>query len=254
MSKNKIFNDDVVEWLKKCETNYDLIIADPPYNQDIAKWDSYSDDDYWEFMNEWIGLAAMTLKEGGAIWIFNNQFNSAKTIPILLKNNLSFVNWITWYKKDGFGAPKSKFRSMQETILFFKKGSKLKTFNFDDVRVDYKSPERIKAAKNKGILKNGKRWFPNEYGALRSDVWEFSSFRHKNKENGKTTKNDHETPKPHDLIEIIVRTHKTENMRVLDLFSGSGSTSIVCQKMGIDSDGVELNEKFFSKIKEKLNV
>lgn len=254
MLKNKIYNDDVINFLKKMKNNkYDLIIADPPYNQKIDKWDSFSYEEYWSFMKKWIELASKKIKEGGSIWIFNNPYNSALTIPILNKNKLVFQNWITWYKKDGFSVPKTKFRTMQETILFFTKGLKAKNFNFDDVRVSYKSKDRMTAAIKKGILKNEKRWFPNPKGALRSDVWEFSSQRHKNKVNGKVVSQNHATPKPHDLIETIIKTHFFKGMYVLDLFSGTGTTSIISKKLKINSDGVEINKKYFDKIKEILN-
>ncbi|MCP4337069.1 MAG: site-specific DNA-methyltransferase [Mycoplasma sp.] len=254
MSKNNIFNDDVIRWMKNTDNKYDLIIADPPYNQGIDSWDKFDEKDYWLFMQDWIKESSKLLNKGGSIWIFNNPLNSAKTIPLLEKNNLTFQNWITWYKKDGFGAPKTKFRTMQETILFFTNGQKPSDFNFDIVRVPYKSKERMEAAKTKGIVKNGKRWFPNENGALRSDVWEFSSHRHNTKINGKLIKQLHSTPKPEALIKTIIKTHFKKDMHVLDLFSGSGTTSVVCRNMNINSDGVELNKDYYEVIKEKLNV
>lgn len=252
MSKNNIYNKDVVEFMKSTSQKYDLIIADPPYNQKIDSWDSFSEKDYWIFMNEWIEEALKKLNVGGSFYIFNNPRNSALTIPILEKNGMIFKNWITWYKKDGFGAPKTYFRTKQETILFFTKGKSPIFFNYNDVREPYHSTERIKAAKKNGILKNGKRWFPNENGALRSDVWEFSSHRHKIKINGKTQKHWHPTPKPHDLIEVIIKTSANSNSYILDLFSGSGSASIVSKRMNFNSDGVEFDVNYCKKIKKEL--
>lgn len=253
MLKNKIISGDVIKEMNKMEAEYfDLIIADPPYNQNIAKWDSYDSKVYWKFMNEWIEQAAKKLKPGGSIWVFNNPYNSGMTVPILEKNGLEFQNWITWYKKDGFGAPKYKFRTKQETILFFTKSSRPSIFNRDSVREPYKSKDRLKAATTKGIIKNGKRWYPNKNGALRSDIWEFSSQRHKEKQNGKVVKHWHETPKPHDLIQTIIKTSSNKESIILDLFSGSGATSIVSKKMGIDSIGIEKNKTYVRKIKEAL--
>jgi hypothetical protein len=59
--------------------------------------------------------------------------------------------------------------------------------------------------KKKGIIKKGKRWFPNPKGKLCPDVWPFSSQRHKEKINGKVQKLQHITPKPLDMIERIIK-------------------------------------------------
>ena len=40
----------------------------------------------------------------------------------------------------------------------------------DKIRVPYESEDRIKHAKTKGILKNGKRWYPNPKGRLCGEV------------------------------------------------------------------------------------
>jgi site-specific DNA-methyltransferase (adenine-specific) len=79
---------------------------------------------------------------------------------------------------------KKKYVNAQEAILFFTKSDEY-VFNVDDIRVPYDSTERIEHAKRKGIIKNGKRWYPNPKGKLCTDVWHFSSERHKNKVNGK---------------------------------------------------------------------
>ena len=73
---------------------------------------------------------------------------------------------------------KTRFANGQETILFFTK-SKRYTFNANDIRVPYESTERMKHAAVKGILKNGKRWFPNPEGRLCGEVWHITSERHK---------------------------------------------------------------------------
>lgn len=252
MSLNKVVNKDVISFLGKDKNRYAVIVADPPYNQKIDKWDSYPDEEYWKFMRSWVSACYDKLEDGGQLWIFNNPHNSAITLTIAIELGYTFQNWITWYKKDGFGAPKTKFRTKQETILFLTKGSKPKTFNFNNVREEYDSKDRIAAAAKKGIIKNGKRWFPNANGALRSDVWEFSSQRHKEKVNGKIVAHWHATPKPHDLIETILKVSTDDNSKVLDLFSGSGSTSIVAKKMGLDSVAVEMDKEYCLKIKEQL--
>ena len=62
----------------------------------------------------------------------------------------------------------------------------------------------------KGILKNGKRWFPNPKGKACGEVWHITSERHKSKSNGKVQKMEHLTPKPSDLIERIIKASSRE--------------------------------------------
>jgi site-specific DNA-methyltransferase (adenine-specific) len=98
------------------------------------------------------------LKQDGSLYIFNTPFNSAFIMQYLVSKGMFFQNWITWDKRDGLGASKRKYSNGQETILFFTKSDK-HIFNYNDIRVPYESTDRILHASEKGILKNGKRWF-----------------------------------------------------------------------------------------------
>jgi site-specific DNA-methyltransferase (adenine-specific) len=205
----------------------DLIIADPPYNQKIANWDYFKDEEtYFDFMLNWLEKAYNKLKKNGSLYLFNNPINSALILPKLLNVGFKFQNWIIWYKKDGFKPTKKKYVSNQEVILFMTKSDSFQ-FNFDEIRTSYLSTNRMVHASQKGILKNGKRWFPNEKGKLCTDVWEITSERHKTKSNGKTVKLDHPTVKPRIMIERIIKASSSEGDIVLDLFSGSAMTSLV---------------------------
>lgn len=129
------------------------------------------------------------------------------------------------------GGARRRFSNGQETILFLTKGLR-HTFNYDDVRVPYESTKRIEHAKKKGILKNGKRWFPNPNGRLCGEVWHFTSARHKNKENGKVKSMGHATPKPLDLVERIIKASSNHGDLVLDCFVGTGTTAVAAQQLG----------------------
>ena len=119
------------------------------------------------------------------------------------------------------------------------------------MRIEYTSKKRMEHAKKRGILKNGKRWYPNPAGKLCIDVWEFSSYRHNNKVNGKVVKSKHPTPKPEKLIERMILASSNENSTVLDLFSGTGTTSFLAKKLGRNFIGCELNKEFCQLIEQK---
>ena len=156
---------------------------------------------------------------------------------------MTFKNWVVWNKQDGISSPKNKFVNNAETILFFTKRSPV--FNFDDIREPYKSTDRIRHAAKKGILKNGRRWFPNPNGRLCSEIWNFSSDRHKNKVNGKVQKMPHLTPKPLDMIERIIKASSNKGDLVLDCFMGSGTTAIASKKLDRNFIGCEKNARYY---------
>ena len=240
---NKVFHSDFSNLLKKIPDNsIDLVCVDPPYNLKKAEWDTFnSDEEFLNFTFDWIKQVTPKLKPGGAFYIFNTPRNSAHILAYLESTGFTFQNWITWNKKDGFTSTKKKFLPEQETIVYVTKPGGDIIFNADSIRVPYESTKRIAAAKTKGILKNGKRWFPNEAGRLCPDVWQIPSERHTNKENGKVKSAVHPTVKPLALMERIVLASTNEGDVILDIFAGSGSTLVAAKInnrnfIGCDSD------------------
>lgn len=252
MEINKIYFADVMEFIPTLKDNsIDLAIVDPPYNLNKGDWDTFeSEEKYFEFTYKWLDLLIPKLKPNASLYLFNTAFNSAVILNYLRKKDVKYRNWITWYKKDGFSSTKKKYVNTQETILFYTKTSNY-TFNCDDIRQPYESTERMAHAAKKGILKNGKRWFPNANGKLCNDVWEITSQRHKQKVNGKVQVLAHPTIKPYEMIERIVKASSKEGDLVLDLFSGSGMTSLVAKALKRDYVGCELDETYISYIERE---
>jgi site-specific DNA-methyltransferase (adenine-specific) len=174
-------------------------------------------------------------------------------LQYLVSKGMIFQNWVTWDKRDGLGAAKTKYSNGQETILFFTKSQK-HVFNYDDIRVPYESSERMQHAEKKGILKNGKRWFPNPNGRFCGEVWHFTSERHKTKVNGKVQKLGHITPKPLDLIERIIKASSNENDVVLDCFVGSGTTAIAAKKLNRNFICSDINKEYVELTNKKLEL
>ena len=246
MQLNKIHKRDVFNYLdNEVENNsVDLAVVDPPYNMNKADWDTFeSHDDFLKFTFTWIEKLIPKLKQNSSLYIFNTPFNCAYILTFLIDNGMDYKNWILWNKQDGLSAPKTKFVNGSEAILFFSKGNPI--FNFNDIREPYKSIDRMAHAAKKGIIKNGKRWFPNPNGSLCRDVWEFSSERHNQKLNGKTQKMPHLTPKPVALIERIIKASSNEGDIVLDCFMGSGTTAIACINLNRQYIGCEYNEEYY---------
>ena len=251
---NKVFNSDFSTLLTKIPNNsIDLVCVDPPYNLKKADWDTFSsDEEFFNFTFNWIKQVSPKLKPGGGFYIFNTPRNSAYILAYLESIGFLFQNWITWNKKDGFTSTKKKFLPEQETIIYVTKPGGDTTFNADSIRVPYESTERISAAKTKGILKNGKRWFPNEAGRLCPDVWQITSERHSNKENGKVKSSVHPTVKPLALMERIVLASTNEGDVILDIFAGSGSTLVAAKRNNRNFIGCDTDLTFVKIARQRL--
>jgi site-specific DNA-methyltransferase (adenine-specific) len=250
---NDIYNLDCFDFLKQIDDNsVDLAVIDPPYNMHKAEWDTFkSQNKFLEFTYKWIDALLPKLEQNASLYIFNTPYNSAFILQYLVSKGMFFQNWITWDKRDGLGASKRKFSNGQETVLFFTKSNK-HIFNYNDVRVPYESTDRIAHAAEKGILKNGKRWFPNPEGRFCGEVWHITSERHKRKVNGKVQKLGHLTPKPHELIERIIKASSKKGDLVLDCFVGSGTTAVVAKKLGRNFIASDKDKVYYKLAKNNL--
>ena len=65
-------------------------------------------------------------------------------------------------------------------------------------------------------------------------------------------KNLHDTEKPVELMEILIKNSSKENDVVLDPFMGIGSTGIACKKLNRNFIGIEINEKYFEIAKKRM--
>jgi site-specific DNA-methyltransferase (adenine-specific) len=219
-----------------------------------ADWDTFkSQEKFLEFTYAWLNALIPKLTDNGSLYVFNTPYNSAFILNFLVQKKMKFQNWITWDKRDGMGSSKKKFSNGQETILFFTKSNN-HTFNYNDIRVPYESTDRMLHATKKGILKNGKRWFPNPEGRYCGEVWHITSERHKRKVNGRVQKMEHLTPKPFDLIERIIRASSKKDDLVLDCFVGSGTTAVVAKKLGRNFICSDADKKYVELSRKNLNI
>jgi len=96
------------------------------------------------------------------------------------------------------------------------------TFNIDDIRIK-RNP------KDKRKFRNDKQLVPN--------VWYFNV-------KDEMAKINHPTPKPEEMIEMIVKASSNKGELVLDPFMGSGTTAVACQRLNRNYIGFELEEKY----------
>lgn len=255
---NEIHEMDCVDFLTKMSDQgicTDLIIADPPYNMGKASWDKEYPgyNGYFSFMCQWMDLLHDVSSPGTSLYVFNTPYNCALMIEHLEGAGFTFQNWLTWDKRDGQGGSTKRYTRRQESILFMTVGDDY-TFNADNIRIPYESTDRIAHAAKSGIVKNGKRWYPNPNGRLCGDVWHITSQRHKTKVKGRIVKPKHVTPKPRDMIERMVKASSNEGDLVLDLFSGTGVTSIVAKSLNRNYIGCDFTSEYVGYARQQLEA
>lgn len=267
MDYNKIIcgnSDKILPQLVSKGIKFDLILTDPPYN---LNKDFGNDSDKLtleEFINtnkERINLCSELLTNNGSlIWFCIHKY-AGFLQNIMYETGLYYRRMNIWYYENGFSRTKNAPATQYEPFLWFSKNIKNWTYNADDVRVPYKSEERLK---NHIFYKdkNGERkeWKPNPLGALRGDVWEFPTLSGSRFKKERTA---HPTQKPESLITEIIKAFCPKNKDglyegvILDPFHGSGTVGVCCEKLNkqghkIKWIGIELEQQWCNVAEERL--
>ena len=126
-----VFIEDAIKFLQKLpDSSVQLILIDPPYNLDLAEWDTISN--YMDWAKEWLKEAERVLDSSGNLVIFGGfQYRDVKKGDLLeimhylkYNSNLIFVNLIIWHYKTGMGAHRF-FSNRHEEILWYGKNKKV---------------------------------------------------------------------------------------------------------------------------------
>jgi DNA modification methylase len=265
---NRIINGDSNEVLKNLLNEgyrFDLILTDPPYNlfKDFGNdSDKLSIADFITINEKWLKLCKEILDDSGSIIWFAIHHNVGYLQKIMYDLGLNYRRMNIWFYENGFSRSKKSPATQYEPFLWFSNSESKWTYNVDDVRVPYKSSERLKTPVYYKISNGEKKaWIPNPIGAMRGDVWSFPTLAGKLYANEKT---DHPTQKPESLITEIIKAYcpKDNNGKysgtILDPFLGSGTLAVCCEKLNkqghnIKWIGIELEEKWCNIAKERIN-
>ena len=218
-----LLNQDCLELLKNLPSeSVQLILIDPPYNLDLASWDTY--ENYMEWAAEWIDEAYRVLSKNGSMVIFGGtQFQDVRSgdlIEIIYycrhHTRWRLVNTIIWYYKNGMSAHRY-FANRHEEIIWLTKTDKY-YFDLDAVRVPYSLKELELALKDKRLIPENVMKGKNP-----TNVWEIGRL------NGNSLERvGHPTQKPLEVIRRLVKALSYPDSIVLDFFAGSGTTGRVC--------------------------
>lgn len=256
-------SDIVVEQMIKTGVKYDLILTDPPYNinKDFGNdSDKLDVEEFISLTNKRISKLKQLLTPNGSIIWFGIHDYIGYIQVAMYKAGLYYRRLNIWHYENGFSRSKKSPATHYEPFLWFSNNPKRWTYNVDEVRVPYKSTERLKSpVKYKGKNGEEKIWTPNPKGSLRSDIWDFPTLAGKRFEKERT---EHPTQKPESLITELIKAFcpmKDGKFigKILDPFHGSGTLGVCCEKLNllgneIEWTGIELEKKWCNIATERI--
>jgi site-specific DNA-methyltransferase (adenine-specific) len=239
---NLIYNEDCLMGMQKIDDkSIDMILCDLPYGTTACKWDSIIDLD-----KLWIEYKRI-IKPYGAIILFCSQ-------PFTTKLISSNYNWFkycwVWEKNRATGHVHSKNRPMKihEDVAVFSEGNTLHEGQ-SNKRMPY-YPQ--------GLIELGK----DTYRRTRHDAGD-NAVMGKRKSHKETIATHtgyptsilnfdiemneqrfHETQKPLQLCEYLIKTYSKENELILDNCMGGGNTAIACINTNRNYIGFELESTY----------
>ena len=251
-----ILQGDCQKILETLETaSFQAIIADPPYFQVLLEenWDNQwqSEEDYLSWTEEWLKKSARLLKDDGLFFIFG-QLGKREHLWLhvcsMATRILQFHDMLIWDRAVGYNERYDSFTPCYEMILVLRKTKDAKPFfNKDAVRIQYDDETISMYLKDKRYKDLEARRKHLEKGKYATNILRVPSLKGSSKE-----KVGHPSQKPLKLIEMLVLSATREGDSVLDPFSGSGTTAVVCQNLGRNFTGIEIDEKFVKMAENRL--
>lgn len=236
---NKIYNEDCITYMKKLSNNsVDLIIADPPYGQNIRnEKGKIGFDNQWtnekEFINWckiWIDECYRILKDNGTLLIWGvapviNEISHYLNDEL----NMKFYTQIIWHVSDDLRPTHNYFYSNYQVLLGFSKNEKQNFNSFN----------------NHGGVYNHITETAKSYSGTKNmgTVWKYHKICKKHKEG-----TSHPTQKPLEINNRLITAISNENDLAYIPFAGSGSEIISCIINNRNYIATEINKTYIDDI------
>lgn len=274
MSTQSILPGDCIECLKSLEDkSVDVVVTSPPYNLKI-KYSKYKDNlsrqDYLTWLNTVFKSIDRVLKDDGSFflnvgnscidpWIAHDAVGQARDI-FKLQNN------IYWIKSVGVDINLKISLGLSDMIDVPTERQTYGHFKpINSPRFLSNNTEMIYHLTKSGYVKIDKLAIGVPF-ADKSNIKRFTSNKQDKRCNGnnwhityktvnsKEEKCNHPATFPIELPKRCIQMHGiTDNMLVVDPFSGIGTTMIACKELGVTGIGIELDENYVKVSKELLN-
>lgn len=215
---------------------FDCVVTDPPYGETSLKWDQRVDG--------WLDAVGTVLKPNASIWVFGSM-------RFFIERGADFAGWkqaqdIVWEKHNGTGLFADRFRRCHEHAVQFYRG------NWADV---FKEPQFTNDATARTVRKKGRpaQWI----GATGETIYRSEDggprlMRSVMFERSEHSRAIHPTQKPVPLIQNLLRYSCPAGGRVLDPFSGSGSTGIAARLLDMDATLIEVSGEYVAASEQRL--
>ncbi len=248
ISSSKYILGDTLKELKKLKDHsVDMVFGDPPYNLQLSKtlyrpdstkvsgvndeWDKFNNfQDYDIFTKSWLSEVKRILKPEGSIWVIGSYHNIYRIGYALQNLDFWILNDIIWRKTNPMPNFKgTRFTNAHETLIWAANSKSSKyTFN-------YQTMKKL-----------------NENKQMRSDDWLINVCS--GQERLKDTKNQklHNTQKPEELLLRVILSSTKPGDIVLDPFFGTGTTGVICKKLGRKFIGIEKNANYIKEAKKRI--
>ncbi|HLG35092.1 MAG TPA: site-specific DNA-methyltransferase [Bacteroidia bacterium] len=240
--RNKIFNEDVLQVLKKLpDESLDMVYGDPDYNVGVnyagknytTKWNEYIDW-YIELTRE----SLRVLKPTGNLFMMNYPKQNAHLRVKYLDDNAYDVQDYVWTYNTNVGHSPKRFTTAHRSILHATK-SKDNHFYKDNVAQPYLNPT------DKRILL---RIADGHKGRMPYSWFYFDLVKNVSKD-----KTFHACQIPLPLVEMLIRACTQENDDVFILFGGSGSEIVLCKNLKRNFISCEIHPDYYQMILDRLN-
>jgi site-specific DNA-methyltransferase (adenine-specific)/modification methylase len=252
-SRISIFKKDCIAGMRKLESGgVALVFADPPYNLSgesmVNKksltggafhkvneaWDSMSESDYVAFSDKWISECHRILIDSGAIYVCASHHNLGQVLSSLSKSGFIVKNILTWEKPNAMpNMTRRTYTHSTEFIVWAVKG-KGWTFNYEALKILNPETQRDGSAK------------------MMRDVWRLPVVQGAERLRGENGRALHPTQKPEALVERCVAASSNPGDLVVDPFSGSGTTAVICARLQRDFIGYELEDIYIKASKARV--
>lgn len=245
-TSHKFLFGDVIEVLRRHkDEQFDLVIADPPYNIIVNQktkldkshglplmggawkifdelWDKYDFSTYFNFTLEYLQEVKRVVRPTGSIWIFGTYHNIGIVNTCLRLLDIEIINEVIWYKSNAFpNLANRRLTASHENILWAHKGSpKKRKYYFDS-----------SYAKSVGSSEDALKTLNKQ---MRT-VWSIPN----NKQKHELVKGSYPTQKPLKVLRRLIQLSTRPGDTILSIFSGSGSDACAAIETNRNSVSIE---------------
>lgn len=204
---------------------FDVIIADPPYNETSLEWDKWP--------ARWLDAAVVNSTN---LWCFGS-------LRMFMDRAREFAAWnfaqdIVWEKHNGSCSASDRFRRVHECVAqFYSCACKWESI--------YKNPVTTMDATKRTVRRKSRppHWGDIGAGSYASEEGGPRLMRSVIAVRSMHGTAIHKTQKPEGIVRPLIEYSCPPGGRVLSPFAGSGTDLLVAKELGMQAVGVEADER-----------